>query len=493
MSKEFRLSKDTMLLDPSKWKHKYRMFKSPSKSVDPGKVYHEYGEALKDWIRKNPKGNPEDFRKQFGVLLSTEGKEVLSSAFLRQRKRKLRESQQGQRVIDVDGKPVKAPSLEGTAAKYRWEKQLQETVEDVFGKEALGYKGLHIKNIDWKGHHVKGLGNLNPFFQGASIEEAFELRQSIANRGGYVAGAQRGNWAWMSAEQHDLAHEKLGWATQDKSDYDFDRPRSSVEGRKTSSAKGVSNLSDKLQAKLAKTPFKRPKWQEDLLAKGVPRDKIQGFTLTRSDYLNEYLDVTNEAYQEAVDSAIREKPMRNWRGEMTVDPELQILANKRINNPEIQLAARESLVRSSRKLKLGKAAAGLGRGEALMRIAAGDYVGGTVGLAMQTDTFRNKVMKELLKRGGKSAAKLMPGVGVTMGALETAGYASQGRFTQSAIAAFGAAAGEIPGVGDLVQGGTDLLNTGIDIATGNFLPDANLDDDYLNNQRQLTRSIRQFN
>ena len=98
-----------------------------------------------------------------------------------------------------------------------------------------------------------------------------------------------------------------------------------------------------------------------------------------------------------------------------------------------------------------------------------------------------------MKRGGKSAAKLMPGVGVTMGALEAAGYASQGRMIQSGIAALGAAAGEIPGIGDLVQGGTDLVNTGIDIATGNLLPDANLDDEFLENQRRLSRGLRLAN
>ena len=141
--------------------------------------------------------------------------------------------------------------------------------------------------------------------------------------------------------------------------------------------------------------------------------------------------------------------------------------------------AKYSLRKYGRKLPTGKMVRGIGRTEALARIAAGDYVGGGLGLAMQTDAFHKQIGKALAARLGKSAAKLVPGVGMAMGTLEAAGYASQGRFTQAGIAAFGAAVGEIPIVGDILQGGADLANTGIDIATGNLRPDYDIEEEDL--------------
>ena len=87
---------------------------------------------------------------------------------------------------------------------------------------------------------------------------------------------------------------------------------------------------------------------------------------------------------------------------------------------------------------------------------------------MQSPTFHKQVLKRLGKTFAKSGAKLIPGVGMSMGALEAAGYAKQGRFTQSAIAGLSSVVGEIPGLGDVLSGGLDLMNTGIDIATGNI-------------------------
>ena len=146
---------------------------------------------------------------------------------------------------------------------------------------------------------------------------------------------------------------------------------------------------------------------------------------------------------------------------------------------EVNNNAKYSLRKYGRKLPTGKMVRGIGRTEALARIAAGDYVGGGLGLAMQTDAFHKQIGKALAARLGKSAAKLVPGVGMAMGTLEAAGYASQGRFTQAGIAAFGAAVGEIPWLGDILQGGADLVNTGIDIATGNLRPDYDIEEEDL--------------
>ena len=117
----------------------------------------------------------------------------------------------------------------------------------------------------------------------------------------------------------------------------------------------------------------------------------------------------------------------------------------------------------------------IGRGfsgtEAAARLLSGDVIGGSIGLAMQSPAFHKRIAAPLFKTLGKSGAKLIPGVGMTMGTLETAGYASQGRWTQSGISALSGLVGEVPLIGDAVSAGLDLTNTAIDIATGNIKPD----------------------
>ena len=111
------------------------------------------------------------------------------------------------------------------------------------------------------------------------------------------------------------------------------------------------------------------------------------------------------------------------------------------------------------------------------QIIGGNPIGGGLGLVMQQPAFHRQITKALGKTLAKSGAKLLPGVGMTMGTLEAAGYASQGRLTQAGIASFSALIGEIPGVGDALSAGADLLNTGIDALTGNLGPvEMDLDD-----------------
>ena len=117
--------------------------------------------------------------------------------------------------------------------------------------------------------------------------------------------------------------------------------------------------------------------------------------------------------------------------------------------------------------RLGGVGSKLRVGDSVARIASGDIIGGGAGLIMQHPAFHKQIAKRLGQTLAKSGAKLIPGVGMTMGTLEAAGYASQGRLTQAGIASFSALVGEIPGVGDFLSAGADLLNTGIDLATGN--------------------------
>ena len=114
--------------------------------------------------------------------------------------------------------------------------------------------------------------------------------------------------------------------------------------------------------------------------------------------------------------------------------------------------------------KLGGVSTKLSGADSAVQFASGNYVGGGIGLAMQTPTFQ----KAIAKRLAKSGAKMVPGVGVGMSALEAAGYASQGRWTQAGIASLSGLVGEVPLAGDLVSAALDLTNTGIDLATGNL-------------------------
>lgn len=72
---------------------------------------------------------------------------------------------------------------------------------------------------------------------------------------------------------------------------------------------------------------------------------------------------------------------------------------------------------------------------------------------MQHPAFHKQITKALGKTLAKSGAKLLPGVGMTMGTLEAAGYAKQGRLTQAGIAGFSALVGEVPVIGDFLSAG----------------------------------------
>ena len=95
-------------------------------------------------------------------------------------------------------------------------------------------------------------------------------------------------------------------------------------------------------------------------------------------------------------------------------------------------------------------------------------------------------MKRLAKFGGQQIAGMAPGAGAVMAALESKGYASQGRFTQAGIAAFSGVVGEVPLVGDFLSGAADLTNTVIDITTGN-LGKPSIEDQHADIDNQRTK------
>ena len=434
--------------------------------------------ALDKWVR-------EHFKKTADKVASGE----LTSRKARQGVPKIFIDGAEQEIVGVTkaakGKGVVAVKPSTKALKSQREEMLKIMTDETKAAKKTGY-GRKVRNLlkGQQDHHIFFRTLFEPFYEGLDEADQRKLTQHFI-REGTPLGNVTANLAGIDEDLHKDLHD---WAKANRIQVAHGREgyRNIRRGSK-GNLKGITGVGEGTFSGTKMLNFKGKSLNE------------------RLPLVNSYLDLVEEPIRDKTAEIIHRQEVRRGGKVRSVDEIKQEYINlaedakarqslfERGVRPEtldtVREDARSILARGARKLKTATVAAGMGKAEAGLRIAAGDYVGGTIGLAMQTDTFRNRVMKELLRRGGKSAAKLMPGVGVTMGALETAGYASQGRFTQSAIAAFGAAAGEIPGIGDLIQGGTDLLNTGIDIATGNFLPDADLDDEYLDNQRRLTRSL----
>ena len=136
-----------------------------------------------------------------------------------------------------------------------------------------------------------------------------------------------------------------------------------------------------------------------------------------------------------------------------------------------------------RKPDFGTWTGKLGKADAAIRFASGDYIGGGMGLVFQNKRVQRAIAKSLAKSG----AKLAPGVGITLSGLETAGYTSQGRWTQAGISALSGLVGEVPLVGDLVSTGLDLTNTFLDLAHGGIGTSGMEMDDIQLKTRQYSR------
>ena len=193
----------------------------------------------------------------------------------------------------------------------------------------------------------------------------------------------------------------------------------------------------------------------------VPRTWVEDYEFWKADRNEKLFGEKNPfaPIDEEFDPAEQAQLHKLKKGahDKTVNKELNMIYENRAN--------RQKVADFGQKWKVGGK---LNTADSVAQIIGGNPIGGGVGLLMQQPGFHKQVAKRLGKTLAKSGAKLLPGVGMTMGTLEAAGYASQGRLTQSGIASFSALVGEVPGIGDVLSAGADLLNTGIDIATGNM-------------------------
>jgi len=180
--------------------------------------------------------------------------------------------------------------------------------------------------------------------------------------------------------------------------------------------------------------------------------------VTRGDYLVEFMNMTDEAYENSLRQAKSLEPL--------VVPEhvtkgLQIGPKGIVNLNSVKIGS------------------GLRRGENIARIGAaaatGDVVGGTIaagqlgiGEAMKTSAAKKAIAKQVAeitaKRGAKTVAKMVPGLDILISGKETMDYLKQGKLDQAGIAAVSGAIGWIPVIGDAASAALDLTNTGLDIS-----------------------------
>ena len=360
---------------------------------------------------------------------------------------------------------------------------------DENGNTILNRKGKKIKAVKLEGHHVVGLSHLGPFFEGATDKQAFELRQRILNetRRGAV-GTDKRNWAWLTNQQHDLAHKLYGSATE----ADLVDPRNKglvftdieLPGKKGQSSLGQTLFprSAEIRQRIADAPFDRPQWQTDLLKKSVPGKNIEGLQLTKGDYLIEYLNMTDEAYEGAIQQAREARPH-------LIDTQVPSKENARVLGQSIfninPGKSKGSTVMDSLNLKGAKVASKVGRADQVVNLTA-NVVGGNVlgagiaggGLvlseALKSKASQKAIAKQVSKlvknRAAKTALKAVPGLDVLISGKEAVDYLAEGKFDQAGIAALSGAIGWVPVIGDGAAAALDFSNTGIDLARGVYNP-----------------------
>ena len=456
-SKRFKGDKwvqDVRDLKVPNWVNEYTMFRSPSGAFDIDTVRKEYKESLDTWL----KGGGEDlndFRNKYGIIIDEKGNELLTSEWQGERKRFIRDKQQTH-----SGKGGKAEGKQ--VPKKPWWNQV----------DSKNFTKL-------EGHHVVGLAHLGPFFEGATDKQAFELRQRILNetRRGAV-GTDKRNWAWLTNKQHDLAHRLYGYASDDMINdpsnkglvfYDMEQ-----KGKKGVPSLGetIFPRSGEVKAKIDAAPFDRPQWQTNLLNKNVPAKNIEGLNVTKGDYLIEYLNLTDEAYEDSILQARKKAPHTIDLTE--VSPDLAETSGKGLFNvtPKSGNALIDSLNldKLSSKTRTADLVAQTGMNVASGNVVGAGISGGTLlaSEAMKSPAAQKAIAKQISKliaeRGAKSAAKLVPGLDIALSGKEAWDYASQGKWDQAGLAALSGAVGWMPVIGDGASAALDLTNTGIDIS-----------------------------
>ena len=299
-----------------------------------------------------------------------------------------------------------------------------------------------------EGHHKRAVKQYEPFYKGLNEKEAAELTQWFVDEG-VPLGNVKENIANLSPQVHKGKDNSIHtWARENN-----------VQVFQDETGKGNFSIG-------------KGKHKGKMIVRGGPDTNVKSVMPDMSHLsLNErYAALSNylrwvqdpmdtELENLQVDEQSRTKMLKDNPGLVPEDLESSKVSPTLGNRMKLQNLDLK---------KLGKVGGKLNTADSVAQIIGGNPLGGGLGLIMQQPGFHKQIGKALGKTFAKSGAKLLPGVGMTMGTLEAAGYASQGRLTQAGIASFSALVGEVPGIGDFLSAGADLVNTGIDIATGNM-------------------------
>ena len=299
-----------------------------------------------------------------------------------------------------------------------------------------------------EGHHIRAVKQYEPFYKGLNEKEAAQLTQWFVDEG-VPLGNVKENIANLSPQVHKGKDNSIHtWARENN-----------VQVFQDETGKGNFSIG-------------KGKHEGKLIVRGGPGTNVKSVMPDMSHLsLNErYAALSNYLrwVQDPMDTELENLQVdEQSRTKMLKDNPGLVPEDLESSKVSPTLGTRMKLQNLDLK-KLGKVGGKLNTADSVAQIIGGNPLGGGLGLIMQQPAFHKQITKALGKTLAKSGAKLLPGVGMTMGTLEAAGYASQGRLTQSGIASFSALVGEVPGIGDILSAGADLLNTGIDIATGNM-------------------------
>ena len=299
-----------------------------------------------------------------------------------------------------------------------------------------------------EGHHIRAVKQYEPFYKGLNEKEAAELTQWFVDEG-VPLGNVKENIANLSPQVHKGKDNSIHtWARENN-----------VQVFQDETGKGNFSIG-------------KGKHEGKMIVRGGPDTNVKAVMpdMSRLSLNERYAALSNylrwvqdpmdtELENLQVDEQSRTKMLKDNPGLVPEDLESSKVSPTLGNRMKLQNLDLK---------KLGKVGGKLNTADSVAQIIGGNPLGGGLGLLMQQPGFHKQIGKALGKTLAKSGAKLLPGVGMTMGTLEAAGYASQGRLTQAGIASFSALVGEVPGIGDFLSAGADLVNTGIDIATGNL-------------------------
>ena len=269
-------------------------------------------------------------------------------------------------------------------------------------------------------HHIRMINMYEPFFEGLSPQDQKRLTQ-FATDARYPLGDVKANIALLDKEFHKTLHnymkaegfELYGGGVTTK--HGIPPLGNTFETRKAALGVFFTNVQDPIEKKMFSL-------QWDQHAKHKPPTQAE---------LQHGLEWINDDDVRKAEQSLLARDGDVNKIQYGSGPEPGILK------------------RMSRATKL---ASNLGRGESAVRLAGGDVVGGTAGLALSTPF----VQKQAAKALGKFAIKSIPFVSLGSGLIQGAAYGMSGQYAKAGLSVAGCIIGEAGPVGDVIQAGMDV-------------------------------------